>query len=448
MDLVQGGAMTTLPFDALKAVQQFKKGTTPLDVVEYLNVGREVWRDGTVWFLDDFVSDGRSAVRFVKGQYGEGKTHLLYLTAKVALDRDFVVGYVTAERARLDKFDMVYRDLVSSLRTRTMVEEEGLDFAASTNGLKRIMERWFRERKIAAEGAVADRHFEGAKVNQLVKDEILQLDRDKRWDPNFRHAVQKYLLNLLAATSDAEEQNEAILNWLQGQPVPKAESKLFEVYAPIKSDNSRDMFRSLVQMLKAFGYRGMVALFDELELILEQSKIARNKAYDVVRQLLDNADSSGTSSAYILCAITPDVLTNEKGFKQYDALWERVRTDLTADPKLIDKRAVIMDLELTPFQAPELMSLAKKVREVHGVAMKWDAEQRVSDQALQGYVDHLLGYDLPVQRPRVLVRTVTQILEKAEQHPEYNPVADVAGEISESVTALTDQRNEAAWTWD
>ena len=122
--------MSSFGFDTLGAAQQFKRGTSPLDAVEYLNVGRQVWHEGTTWYLDTFVDGGRSAVRFVKGVYGEGKTHFLYLTAKAALDRDFVVSYVTAESARLDKFDTVYRYLVNSLRTKRMVDEDHLRRAA------------------------------------------------------------------------------------------------------------------------------------------------------------------------------------------------------------------------------------------------------------------------------------------------------------------------------
>ena len=89
--------MSELGFDTLKTAIAFKSGTSPLEAVEYLNVGREVWHEGTTWYLDDFVDGGRSAVRFVQGVYGEGKTHFLYLTAKAALDRNYVVSYVTAD---------------------------------------------------------------------------------------------------------------------------------------------------------------------------------------------------------------------------------------------------------------------------------------------------------------------------------------------------------------
>jgi hypothetical protein len=432
-------------FDPLKAIQQFKKGTTPLEAVEYLNVGREVWHDGTLWYLDTFVAGDRSAVRFVKGAYGAGKTHLLYLTAKAALDRNFVVSYVTAEDAPLSKFDVVYRDLVSSLRTRAMVETEGLDFAETTNGFKRILDDWFRATKINAEAIVEDRHVQVAKVNQHIREAIKQIDAPKRWDANFRHAVQHYLLNMLSGTAEGDEENNTILRWLQGETLPKAEMKPFEVYDSIKLINSRDMFRSLVQMLREFGFAGLVVLIDELERILEQAPKARDKAYQTIRQLLDNSDSAGTQSSYVLCAITPEVLSSEKGFKAYDALWERVKTELGTSSSLIDKRAIVMDLELTPFDHNELVAMGRKIRAVHAAAMGWNASERVPNEAIDAYVNRLSQAELEISKPRVLVRTVTQVLEKAEQYPNYDPIGDVTGEITESVRALQEERSQETW---
>jgi hypothetical protein len=69
----------------------------------------------------------------------------------------------------------------------------------------------------------------------------------------------------------------------------------------------------------------------------------------------------------------------------------------------------------------------------------------VGDDVIDAYIDQLFSYELEISKPRVLVRTITQILEKAEQHPHYDPLADVTGEITESVEVLKDQRSNAQW---
>jgi KaiC/GvpD/RAD55 family RecA-like ATPase len=439
--------MSELGFDTLKAVQAFKSGTSPLEAVEYLNVGREVWHEGTIWYLDNFVDGGRSAVRFVQGVYGEGKTHFLYLTAKAALDRDYVVSYVTAESARLDKFDTVYTHLVQSLRNRHMVKEEGLDFSSATNGLKRILDDWFRAEMSVAESKVSDRYTQKPKILQAFGERVKGLDEDKKWDPNFRSAIEAYFMNLQAGTDEANEQNALILNWLQGVALPKAETRAFGVYEPIKPDNSREMVRSLVLMLRALGYSGLVALFDELERILEQAPKARNKAYQTIRQLLDNADRAGTQWCYVLCAITGELLTSQKGFREYDALWERVKSDVGPMKDRIDKRAIIVNLELTPFEDDQLVSLAQKVRAIHADAFGWGAAERVDDDVIKVYVDQLVQskYGLSISVPRVLVRSMIQILEKSEQYPDYSALTDVAGEIGDALSALEDDRKTKIW---
>lgn len=439
--------MSDLGFDTLKAVQAFRSGTSPLEAVEYMNVGREVWHEGTTWYLDNFVEGGRSAVRFVKGVYGEGKTHFLYLTAKAALDRDYVVSYVTAESARLDKFDTVYTHLVQSLRTRRMVEEEGLDFSSATNGLKRILDDWFRQTMLGAETLVLDRHTQKSKISQLFREQVAALDQEKKWDPNFRSAIEAYLLNLQAGNDEASEQNTLILNWLQGVAMPRSETRPFGVFEAIKPDNSREMVRSLVLMLRALGFQGLVALFDELERILEQAPKARNKAYQTIRQLLDNADRSGTQWCYVLCAITGELLTSQKGFREYDALWERVKSDVGPMKDRIDRRAIIVDLELTPFDDEQLILLAQRVRSIHADALSWDAERRVDDDVIKAYVDQLVKsrYGLSISAPRVLVRSMIQILEKSEQYEDYSPLQDITGEITDALTAIDDDRKAKIW---
>jgi hypothetical protein len=248
-------------------------------------------------------------------------------------------------------------------------------------------------------------------------------------------------------TEEADEQNVLILNWLQGVALPKSETRPFGVYEPIKPDNSREMVRSLVLMLRALGYSGLVALFDELERILEQAPKARNKAYQTIRQLLDNADRAGTQWCYVLCAITGELLTSQKGFREYDALWERVRSDVGFTKERIDKRAIIIDLELTPFDDGQLVVLAQKIRAIHADAYGWDAAKRVDDEVIKAYVDQLVQsrYGLSISAPRVLVRSMIQILEKAEQHADYSPLTDVPGEIGDALSALEDDRKTAIW---
>lgn len=434
-------------FDPINAVEQFKKGSTPIEAVGFLNVGREAWHEGTVWYLDRFVQGERSAVRFVSGSYGAGKTHLLYLTAKEGLARDFVVSYVTAEQANLAKFELVYRDMVRSLRTRAMSESESLDFSTQTNGLRLILEEWFQHRLATAEALLDENDHDSESVIRAVKTSIDGLDEAKHWDANFRHAVQAYLKNRLSDMDESKEQNDAILRWFQGEALPRAETRAFGVYDQIRSSNSRDMFRSLTQMLKEFGYAGLVLLIDELERILVQTPKAREKAYQTVRQLLDNSDRAGATSCYILCAITPEVLKSKKGFTEYDALWERVKTAGTGMSKFVDKRAIVMDLELTPFDRAELLAMARKIRTLHSHAMGWEAERRVTDTVIEAYVERLLSYELEVSRPRVLVRTIAQLLEKSEQYPDYDPLRDVTDEISESVRILTSERAQAQSEW-
>lgn len=436
--------MSEFAFDTLSAVEDFKRGTTPVDAVEQLNVGREVWHDGTLFYLDKFVPKDRGVVRFVMGRYGEGKTHFLYLTAKAALDKHYVVTYVSAERANLDRFDFVYRELVASLRTPDMPNDLKYNFKTTTNGLKNILDNWVEEQRIRHSLDVREADEIDDATSSKIRSDIDSLDRERIWDAGFRHAIQHYLANAMGGTEDGAEQNATILQWLQGDPLPRALTKDFDVYEPIKAANSKDIFRSLVLMLKEFGFRGLVLLVDELERTLLQTPKARIKAYQNIRQLLDNADKSGALATYVLCAITPELLHNDKGFKEYDALIERIGPVALpgGTQKYIDKRAIVIDLGLTPFDKPQLVELARKIRAIHADAMEWEASERVTDEVITTFVEELHPREVEISKPRLLVRAMTQILERAEQDPGYNPMDDMTGEIAEAFAALQAQRKQ------
>ena len=107
--------------DAIQIVSSWgiKKGTPPpARLVHYIHVGRQRWLEGMEWYLNAVKDHDLSAVRFVIGEYGSGKTHFLRMTAHMALERRFVVCEVSLrDEVRLDRFDTVWRMMMENLMT-------------------------------------------------------------------------------------------------------------------------------------------------------------------------------------------------------------------------------------------------------------------------------------------------------------------------------------------
>jgi len=97
--------------DAIQIVNVIRSGDPPpVRLIHHLHVGRERWLEGMAWYLDVAKDHDLSAVRFIIGEYGSGKTHFLRMTAHMALERRFVVCEVTLSpdgRVRLDRFDII-----------------------------------------------------------------------------------------------------------------------------------------------------------------------------------------------------------------------------------------------------------------------------------------------------------------------------------------------------
>ncbi len=110
--------MDLAPLDrtvARRAISHLKAGTTPIDCVEYVNVGNERWYSAASELFGEIETDGDALVRFINGYYGDGKTHFMGMLRSMALNRGWFVTYLTAERTPLHKFDVVYSELVKGL---------------------------------------------------------------------------------------------------------------------------------------------------------------------------------------------------------------------------------------------------------------------------------------------------------------------------------------------
>jgi hypothetical protein len=367
--------------DALNILNVLRGGTPPPPrLVHHLHVGRERWLAGMAWYLDAAKNDDLSAVRFIVGDYGSGKTHFLYMTAAMAFQHNFVVADVTLTReVRLDRFDSVWRTLTANLLAP--------DAPDATPGIEGLLNRWC-DRVVAADE---------------LEQELAALDALEGLDPDFRQALRGYLRAWLT-----EADRAPILQWLKADAVRPA-----GIRARIDRASARAMLRSLIRFFKHLGYSGLVLYLDELELLLYQPKPARDGAYEVLRQFIDDADH--ISSFLILCSITEQPLyVTDRGIPSYTALQQRIG-GLIKDFAERDYRALTINLNRVPLKTEELLELAKRIRAIHALALGWEPEERITDDILLQIAQRAAGRG-EYRGPRYLVQATVRTLENAEQN--------------------------------
>jgi len=383
-------------------IDSLKSGTTPLEAAGYLDVGRDRWYRGMDYYFDG-AAEGESKVRFIKGYYGDGKTHLMGMARRHALGRNFAVSYASADDLRLDKFEEVYKRIARQVETPD-----------GPGGIEAVLRRW---KAGASEGAAA------------------RLRGVATLDLNFRLALEGYLL----AKSPAEE--DQIVQWLLGEPV---QLRHLNINRKLQAGDSRDMMRSLSVFIRHIGFSGLLVLLDELDRIQNLTARARQNCYQVLRELMDNTDGQGGMQGTLFyCAAPPEMFTSDRGFNEYDALRTRMKTAAGggSDQSGVDYRGTIIDLERTPLTTEDYYEMARQVRDIHALALGWDARTAVPDEKLNMIVDRIIGEAraYSMSQPRLVATNIAVIIDLAEQGQDY----DVGAVVKQSAKRLEESREEA-----
>src|ERR1700752_4008279 len=144
------------PVAARSIIEHLRRGSVPVDQVTYFTVGRERWLSIIEDDLSNYIAAGGAKVRFLNGDYGDGKTHFLSVIQHIAKQAGFAVSFVVLTReVPLHKFELVYREIVSLLST-----------ASGTTGLRGLLTHWL-DGLTSHLGAALDEATRTARLEEL-----------------------------------------------------------------------------------------------------------------------------------------------------------------------------------------------------------------------------------------------------------------------------------------
>lgn len=387
------------PFEARAIIEQLRKGTVPIDHVARFTVGRKKWLSYIEDDLQHYIGEGGSKVRFINGDYGDGKTHFMSIIRHLALQQQFAVSFVVLTRdIPIQKFEVIYQELVANLAGQ---------FAGL--GIRALLEHWLA-------GIEADYKGKG----KSLQDKLLALDEALKAIPdmnlNFSNALMALVEHSFGkpgqdqSKEDWLQAKETLYFWFEGGKISKRDLKPFQIFEALNKNNSKALLRSLISFLLYLGYKGFVLLLDELETIMAQSTSVRNAAYENVRLLIDNTEQA--HYLHIFFSVIPDILNAEKGFKSYDALWSRIRS--VGESKRLNYRSVLIDLHKTPLEAEELIQLGLSICEIHAIAYRWEVNG-VVDADLIGKICSTQQRMGLLSEVRLFIKQVIRYLDVAEQ---------------------------------
>src|SRR3990167_2999676 len=226
------------PFQARTIIEGLRKGIVPTEYVSFFTVGRQNWLKFVEEDLDCFIASGGGKVRFINGDYGDGKTHFMSVIQQLSLQKNFASSFVVLTRdIPIHKFEIVYQEIVSQLRGNF----EGV-------GIRAAIKHWIKEQKIEEQGLEAH-------STSLCEIPGLGLD--------FANALIGLLqLHSSPEESGDEDPGEVLYQWFEGKKVAKKDLKRFHVFELLSKTNSKQFLQSLVIFLKIMSHKGLVLLLD------------------------------------------------------------------------------------------------------------------------------------------------------------------------------------------
>ena len=383
----------------------------------------------------DSVAAGGGVFKAVRGDYGCGKTFFTRWLADRARKRGFVTSEVQISETEtpLHKLETVYRRLMERLATASVPD----------GAFGSIVDGWFHilEEDVIAGGVPPD----DAPVLLKRTDALLEgrLAGITTVAPQFSAAMRGYRV---ATVSGDRATADGLLAWAAGQPnVAATVKRVAGIRGDLDHFGALGFLQGVLTLVKDAGHAGLLVVLDEVETIQRVRSDARDKSLNALRQLIDEVEGGRFPGLFLLITGTPSFFDGPQGVRRLEPLAQRLHVDFQTDARFDNPRAVQM--RLPPFDLERLCLVGAKVRDLYqGVAQ---APDRVAANCDDAYVRKLaesvagqLGGKVGIAPRIFLKKLVADVLDRVDQHPDFDPRRDYALTVSE--TELTPVEREAS----
>ncbi|HUW65892.1 MAG TPA: BREX system ATP-binding domain-containing protein [Spirochaetia bacterium] len=296
------------------------------------------------WYLNEFIDRGAGKVKFVRGRAGAGKTHFLRHLGLQAGTEGYLAVHIDALLMRLGAIDELYLAVAARVPWEDMIDRCALNIIRERLGYEDfqlpVPEFW---------GWVEKNHSHSfSRLKVYIREEtdkwIAGLDLDAAWAAAVRGWVQRRL-------QGETEVDPVWQGWLRGEKQGAMARRSMGVTANIDRRSARAMLLSLAVLVANAGYRGLVLLIDNLDVMARTARVDgvpyytrnwRDQGYEMFRELIDQSHQA--AFLLIVVAGAPELFENQKtGFPSYPALWSRVWSEVV--PEQVDRFADLIDLD-------------------------------------------------------------------------------------------------------
>jgi hypothetical protein len=394
--------------DVEHVFESLRKGLVPERGIDTFAVGIEKQR-GELHRQLELAGGGEGTIKFLRGGYGCGKTFMARLALLDAQERGFATSFVVVSDndLKFHRFDDVYRKVMTELGTSS----------CPRGALSDILDRWIArvEDALIAAGEDEDAADFDEKVQQRLEADLASLTGGQAPQDFIRVIQTIFRLKQEGEVSEAG----ALISWLCGSGnVAAASKKAAGIKGDIGSRDALDYLRGVLEIVKAAGYKGLLIVIDEAETILRMRSDSRHKSLNGIRQI---ADAAGSYPGMLwLFTGTPEFFDTRHGVAGLTPLHDRIR--FLKQGAFASLRQA--QLELVPFDAERLRSVALRLRELYPSGTRSVLEERVSLDFINRLVAEVTkGFrgDVGVV-PRQFLREFVTQLDLVEENDDYVPM--------------------------
>jgi hypothetical protein len=395
-------------------IDALRHGVVPRHNLDLLMVGQQTARKHLSEILLE-VNANKSHFKFIRGQYGSGKTFLCSWLKEFALQNEFAVSFLNISHDQpLSDLPIFFSGMISGLRT-----PEKTDSCALVD----ILESWLlniHNRTATIEGIdtgkVGNTHLLSKAVQKSIEIDLANFDDI---EPGFSKALRAFYEG--KAEGDMELVSNAVA-WITGSRSLSAQAlRDIGVKGYLESNNVFPRMRALLQIINGARYKGLLLLVDELELVRKFPHARqREQALETLRLLIDEAGRNALPGCLIIFTGTDEFFEDERyGLKSYEALAERVLTPFTHE-NFVSMRQPIIRLE--SLDRERLANVIFKIRDLYGTAYSCDAKQFADDSSILKLIEEwtIFGDENIDRKPRPILREFIQMMDLCEENKGVN----------------------------
>jgi adenosylhomocysteinase len=411
--------------ESIAIINALRRGTVPAQGLGRFLVGLEV-EEQVISGQLDLAARGGADIKFIRGEYGSGKTFLIARALEIARKKGFVTAHVSISPVcPLHRLRSVYSQITRSLHA-----------GGEQNAFRSVIDAWL----LGVEHRVFDREGTEIPAEKLEELTIREVEQALADISLLNTPVAAVVRTYYEANNAADFRTaQAAIGWLSGDPNIGRELKQ---KAGIKGEIEDSSVFALLQALPVFatgaGYKGCVVAIDELEITQTFPRNLRERGFQNLVRIIDALDGGLLTHWYLLCAGTPMLYDGPRGMRPITPLYDRIG-QLPESGEFHNPRQP--QIVLKPFDTRRLEEVALRVVEIYSGAYGQVDRDRISHRFIRTMVQRVssvFGGRVDII-PRLFLREFVDVLDKCDLYPDYDPMTVYRTDVGDLQEVLHDE---------